>query len=365
MKKILTLNLALLCTTTVFAAPNDIFRMSKDFKNNDHKLITSFSYDLVNDSVDVLDIREKEGLNESNAGDYDGFNLGAKYKINSFWSIEATYWYRNIEYSNEQNKIHSASIATSFSPDLDLKPNNHLSFRASLWGNQSNQLNKSTPTKVNGTSFQEIQVIDPSDLQLQFDALFSRKLDLMNQLNAIISVGYSQVKIKQLKIQAIQSGCLMNVDIDSNNHYVSELARPCSNDNIIVDQLHSEGNAQEFGLDIDKDLNYDSYYAGLGGSWNFRYEKFESQLGYQYQRLWRKDIDDRVSNFGNQPIKDNHTFGAKFSYDIVPKASVFLKGEMYKNNFIGHIPFLYNGVTASRLDKKYGLASVGVTFHGF
>ena len=43
----------------------------------------------------------------------------------------------------------------------------------------------------------------------------------------------------------------------------------------------------------------------------------------------------------------------------------FIKGEIYQHNLVGYVPFLYNGVTASRLDKKYGLASLGVTFHGF
>jgi len=101
------------------------------------------------------------------------------------------------------------------------------------------------------------------------------------------------------------------------------------------------------------------------GSWNWRYRQFESQLAYQYQRLWRNDIDDRVSNFGNSPIKDNHTLGAKFSYDFSPHVTGFIEGQVFQRNFVGDIPFLYNGVTASRLDKRYGLASVGITLHSF
>ena len=38
---------------------------------------------------------------------------------------------------------------------------------------------------------------------------------------------------------------------------------------------------------------------------------------------------------------------------------------VFQRNFVGDIPFLYNGVTASRLDKRYGLASVGITLHSF
>lgn len=365
MKKIFALNLVIMCSHTVFAAPNDIFIMSKEFKNSVHKLNTTISYDIVNDTVDIFDIRAKEGVTQNNVGDYDGFNLTGKYNINSLWSIETGYWNRNIEYNNEKNEINSGLIATRFSPNLNLNQNDHLSFRVSLWGNQASQLNKSTLTEVNGNSFQGIQVIDPKDMQMQLDVLYSKKLDFMNQLNLITSIGYSKVEIEKLKIQATKSGCLINIDIDKDNRYISDLAKPCSNNNITVDELHNEGDAEEFGLAIDQDLNYDSYYLALGGSWNFRYKQFESQLAYQYQRIWRKDIDDRVSNFGNIPIKDNHIFGAKFSYDIRPNIALFLKGELYQHNFIGTIPFLYNAVTSSSLDKRYGLASLGITLHSF
>ena len=43
----------------------------------------------------------------------------------------------------------------------------------------------------------------------------------------------------------------------------------------------------------------------------------------------------------------------------------FMEGEFYQHNFVGNIPFLYNGVTASRLDRRYGLATLGLTFQGF
>lgn len=55
----------------------------------------------------------------------------------------------------------------------------------------------------------------------------------------------------------------------------------------------------------------------------------------------------------------------KLNYDFTPRVRGFIKGEIYQHNLVGYVPFLYNGVTASRLDKKYGLASLGVTFHGF
>ena len=205
----------------------------------------------------------------------------------------------------------------------------------------------------------------PQDLQLQFDALFSRKIDHMNQVNAFASLGYSKVEVERLKLRTRYKGCLADIQVGSNNQYVGQLAERCNIDGLIVNQTEILGDANDYGLDVDKDLNYDSYFASLGGSWNWRYQQFESQIAYQYQRLWRKDIDDRVAQFGNSAIKDNHSLGLKLSYDVTPRMTAFVQGELYQHNFIGQIPFLYNGTTASRLDRRYGLASLGLRLHHF
>ena len=366
MKKISAiLGLFLGGTAIAYAAPNDPYLNAKNFNAPASTLQIDLAVDAVNDSIDFLNMRQSEGITDKSAGDYQGFHIFAKYDLNPQWSIEGTYWQREIDYSKDTNKIKSALLAARFTPELNLNKNDALSFRTSIWGNTADTLTKSTPTTVNQRTFQQINVEDPQDFQIQFDGIFSRKLDFMNQLNAFASIGYSKVEVSDLYIQAMQQGCLMNVNINSSNQYSGNLAQPCSNGGITLTDLQISGNANEFGLDVQKDLNYDSYYAGLGGSWNWRYKQFESQIAYQYQRLWRNDIDDRVSNFGNAAIKDNHTLGVKFSYDFTPQITAFLQGEIDQNNFVGNIPFLYNGVTASRLDKRYGLASLGLNIRMF
>lgn len=367
MKKISTiLGLFLGSVSVSYAAPNDLYLSAKNF-NSPHNsaLELDLAIDAVNDTIDIFDMRESEGISDKSAGDYRGFHLSGQYELNPQWSIEGIYWHREIEYSQDTNEIESALLAVRYSPALPLKKNDALSFRASIWGNTADTLSKSTPTQVNQQVFNQVQVHNPEDLQLQLDAIFTRKLDPMNQLNAFASVGYSKVRVSNIDIQATLAGCLMDISVNGNNQYSGQLAAPCSNQDITVNDLYKQGNANEFGFDIEKDLSYDAYYANLGGSWNWRYRQFESQLAYQYQRLWRNDIDDRVSNFGNSPIKDNHTLGAKFSYDFSPHVTGFIEGQVFQRNFVGDIPFLYNGVTASRLDKRYGLASVGITLHGF
>lgn len=357
-----TLGLGLLSSFTAWAAPNDLYLQANSFTQTDTAL--SIGIDAVNDTIDVFNIRESEGVSEG-AGDYIGAHVHLMHEFSPTWGLEASYQYREIDYAQDTNTISSPLLAVRYTPDFNLNKNDTVTFRLSTWGNFSDEIKKSTPTQIQNRTLEQITVQDAQDWQLQLDSIFSRKIDHMNMVNLFTTLGYSKVKVDQLNIQGQKDGCLMDLQIQSNNQYTGQLSQPCTIDDLIVKELNAAGDANEFGIDIQKDLNYDAFYAGFGGSWNWRYRNFESQLAYQYQRLWRKDIDDRISNFGAAPIKDNHSIGLKLNYDFSPQVRGFIKGEMYQHNLIGYIPFLYNGVTASRLDKKYGLASVGITLHNF
>ncbi len=349
----------LTCSYQSYAAPADTFLIANNLLKEEAKLNISLSIDAVNDSIDFLEMRESENISDKSAGDYIGFNIGTLYSFHDQWAIEASYWQREIDYSKDTNEIESAYLGLSYLPTSLNTKSSALKLRASIWGNQSDVLDKTTPTLVNSNTIDQVSVNNPQDIQYQLDAIFSKKIDPLNQLNFFTNVGYSKVEVDSLDLIVSYSGCPYQIHIPNNNQFIGKGITACGADTTIT------GPAQAFNLDVQKDLNYESYYAAFGGSWNFRYRKFESQLAYQYQHLWRNDIDDRVKNFGNSPIKDNHTIGARFSYDFTPQITGFIRGEIYKNNFVGNIPFLYNGVTASRLDKKYGLASLGIKLNLF
>lgn len=371
MKRIILLGglLSLSCISVLQAAPNDLFLQTKDYlqPNQNTKLSIDFSVDAVNDTIDFLDLREKEGITDSSTGDYIGSHLTAQYQLHPQWQLEGTYWYRKIDYAIDTNTIHTLHVGTRFLPELRFNTDKQdLIFRGSIWTNTASEMNKSTPTRVNNRTFNQVHVISPDDLQLQLDAIFSKKIDHMNQINTFAHIGYSKVNVDQVMIQGQAQGCLMNIAINNDNRYIGQLARPCQLEaGSELTALTIRGDAKEYGLDIGQDLNYSAYYFGVGGSWNWRYRDFESQIGYQYTHLNRKDIDSRVQNFGSQAIKDNHKLGVKLSYDLHPQWTAFIQGELYQNNFVGDIPFLYNGLTAPRLEKRYGLASLGINFRPF
>ena len=361
--KFLTCINTLLISSTGFAAPNDLF-LEAYAPNQNQKLNLSVSLDAVNDTVDVFDIRESEGLN-SEAGDYLGAHLIADYRITPEWAIEGQYWYREIDFAGSTNKVNTGALAIKYQPEWLSSDKSQWAFKASVWGNQADELLKATPTMIEKNQIDQIRVDQPKDLQFQFDTIFSHTIDPMNRINLFGSFGYSKVEIERLNIRAQHKNCEnpINISINNNNQY--QLSEPCSQKGWDINVFPITGDASQFGFNVQEDLNYEAYYAGIGGSWNWRYKKFESQLAYQYQKLWRDNLDDRISQLGSSPIDDNHSIGAKFSYDFSKKMTGFVKAEMYENNLIGYLPFLYNGITASRLDKRYGLASIGIQYRGF
>lgn len=358
--KIQYLSLFFLPVCTCFAASDNHFSQAiHTSENKDSKLEVSLSFDQANDSIDIFDIKKNDG------GYYSGGNIAAKYTLNDHWKLEAAYAYRKMDYAKAINTIHSPMIGIQYFPDLGLSDSTSVMFEFSIWGNLADQYQKNTSTKVNKYRFNEINVIDPYDWQLQLDSVLSHQLTKRSQINSFFNIGYSQVKINHIEAKAKIDGCLLDINIQSNNTYTGKLIEPCIQDNSTVNRLNVKGSTDEFGLDFQKDLNYDAIFTGIGGSWNWRYKNLESQLGYEFQRVWRNDVDDRTRNFSNFPVKENHTIGAKLSYDFTPKIATFISTGIYQHNYIAKIPLFYNSVTSSRFDKRYGFASIGLTFRAF
>lgn len=348
---------AILYSSLALAAPDDLFLQAQNLKPQQEKLTVQASVDVLNDTIDIFNVRD-EDKNSNSTGDYLGGTLETHYSLNPQLSVEGKYWHREIDYAHDTNKIDSWLLGIRYTPDVFSNDSDTFSLRASVWGNIADELKKDTPTIINNHRFEQMQVNNAKDLQFQLDGIFSHRLTPTNQLNAFASVGYSKVEVDSLDTQFNYNGCLASVSIQSNNQFIGSLSPLCHSFAI-------SGDASAFGLDINQDLNYKATYASVGGSWNWRYHKFESQLAYQYQYLWRQDIDDRIENFGTSTIKDNHRIGLKLSYDFLPRLSGFIQAQYVEHNFIGTIPFLYNGITISRLDDNYGYASIGLKLHHF
>ena len=141
-------------------------------------------------------------------------HLAAEYQFNPEWKLEGAYWYREINYYQSTNIINSLLLGIHYSPSLEIDKNNKLSFRASIGKNEADELSKLTRTKLNERTFEQINIHGPQDLKFQIDSIFSHKISQMNQINIFTSLGYSQVKVKNLDIKAKFNNCLIDISIN-------------------------------------------------------------------------------------------------------------------------------------------------------
>lgn len=366
-KKVIQCALTLLSLGTVpfaLAAPNDVF-LHAEPNVGDPSFRGEISYDLMNDTVDIFNLRTRQGPVSGNTGDYQGGHAMLGYNFSPNWSGDATYWRRNIAYGSNTNAIDSWLLSLYYDPLAESLAEDRAVLRFSLWGDHADVLSKTSPTKVGGTTFNKLNVQNPNDIQAQLDAIFSSILNERNQFTGFFSAGVSRVNVDNVNASLQRGNCTFNVDIESNNIATGTLAAPCNVGGSQLLNASFSANASQYGVDINKDMNYTAAFLELGGSWRWKYNRFTTNLGYEYQYIKRNGVDKQVSGFGGSPITSNHTVGLDVSYKLNKKVDVFMQGQAFKYNFVGTIPFLYNAVTASRLDRYYGFTSIGLRFTGF
>ncbi|WER47340.1 hypothetical protein CupriaWKF_07280 [Cupriavidus sp. WKF15] len=357
--------LGLSCMGAASAAPDDVFMQAEPASGEFTSLRIEASYDMVNNAVDVLHLRQSQGAVPDNAGDYRGGKLMLAYKFSPHWSGSATYWRRNIDYGVDTNHIDSWMLALHYDPLAEPGARDRIMTRFALWGDYGGSLTRSSPLTVRNTTFNSVTVNGANDIQGQADVIFSGELSERNQLTGFLGLGVSRVTLGSINTRLQRGNCNFNVAIGSDNIARGALASPCAVGNTRLQSASFAVDAGQFGMNLNDDFSYMAGYLNLGGSWRWKYQNFAARLGYQFQYLLRSNVDDSTHNYGHSPVRSNHTLGLELSYAAVKNVEVFLRGQASLHNFVGTIPFLYNAATAGKMDRYYGYASVGIRFSGF
>lgn len=293
---------------------------------------------------------------------YQGGHVRAGYKFSPAWSLEAGYWRRHVSYANDSAGIDSWLASTSYglivSPDVGRK----LTLRLSAWGNYTGNLSKTGPTYANKIA--NFTIAHPNDTQVQADLIYTGQPWASHFLTGFVSAGYSWVRAGDLQGTLQQGACQYNVRVAADNMAIGTLAAPCRMGRATIASGGFRVNATQFGLDADQGFNDSGPFIGAGGSWRWRYGSFSLLAGYHVQYFFR-DLDERYAAYGTAKAQFNQTVVLQASYAINRYVEVFMRGQGAQNSLMGYVPMLYNPVTASRLDRSYGLFSIGLRISGF
>lgn len=338
-----------------FAAPMDAF-LSANQSNVVGAVELEAAYDLVNSTVDVFKIRDKDASYAgTNVGDYHGAHLRAGVALTPRIWLDGSLWERQLDYRSDVVKIRTWQLAAQYKlvDGVGYRPG--IALRAGAWGNYSNALTKTSPTSVRGQTLDTVTVGSPKDNQFQLDLIGTSTIFANTELSMFVGAGTSKVSVGDVSASATIGGCGYNLALGA-TEVIATLARPCKS---LVTSTITVPNSV-YGIDIDSEAQYRANFAHGGLMLNWKKNDWQVRGGYQYQYLKRKLIDDTISNRGGSSYQSNHILIGEVKYQIIKEAAILLRGQYMTNQFVGEIPFAYNTLTASRFGKRYGFLSAGV-----
>lgn len=337
----------------VIAAPLDALLTARHV-NAPGEIELEMGYDLVNSTVDVLNIRGNDATYAgTNVGDYHGGHVRAGIALSPVIWVDGALWQRRLDYRADQLTINTWQVGAQYKLLGDTSAYQpSLALRVGAWGNYSAALNKSSPTTVRGQTLSSVTVSQPNDAQAQVDLIGTTRLFDQIDLSLYGGAGISQVKVKSVTGTAALLGC----------HYALTFTPQA-----VLGVCSSNGDGflipnSSYGIDVYNEAQYKATFASGGMSASWQQQNWLLRGGYQFQYLNRGQIDATVQKRGGTPYETNHIFLGEVMYRVLRNTAVFVRGQFMTNQFVGEIPLAYNTLTANRFDKKYGILSIGMAF---
>lgn len=341
--------------SSVEAAPLDALLTANQI-NIPGKGEVEVSYDLINSSLDFMNVRDTNGSSTS-VGDYKGAHVRGGVAITPQLWVDGALWQRQIDYRSFLAKLNTWQLAGQYKVIEGAGYVPSVAVRLGAWGNYADSLTKFTNTTVAGTKFTSATVTDPKDTQYQLDLIGTWPVSQRTEVSVFASAGASRVSFDSVSATSRARGCEYNVAF-SETGSVSTLAQPC-NAAVVVTRFTQPISAT---VNINKEAKYTaSYYqAGIMAAWHG--DDWRVRGGYQYQTINRSEIDNIILSRGNTPYKHNHVLVGEVSYQAFKHTTVFLRGQYMTNQFNGEVPMAYNSLTADRFNQRYGIVSTGLIF---
>jgi hypothetical protein len=341
-----------------FAAPMDAFLSAKQLSTTGAVQLEA-AYDVVNSSVDVFKIRDKDASYAgTNVGDYHGAHVRAGVAISPRLWLDGGFWERRLDYRNDVIKVNSWQLAAQYKLFDSVGYQPDLAVRFGTWGNYSNELKKTSSTTVRGQTLDTVTVDSPEDRQYQLDLIATSMISNHTELSMFLGAGTSRVRIGDMRATTTLDGCPYNLALGANS-VVATLASPCKG---IVESRITVPNST-YGVDVNGEAQYHASFLHGGFNLNWKADKWQAKGGYQYQYLKRNQIDDTVNSRGGSSYQSNHTLIGELRYQAMSSTAIFLRGQYMTNQFVGEMPFAYNTLTASRFGKRYGFLSTGLVIN--
>ncbi len=317
------------------------------------------SYNKINDTIDIFDIKESElGSDASkygSLGDSTGFDLSLGYGINNYISIY--YDYENLDMKYIGSSLNNNKNDIFLRLNISNHPSNFfnsVSLDVGYSRNSADDLNIKNVSTLNSL-FKKVKpdsniFIKDDKVTISMDDTLIRLLDKDGKpIAPYISIGnLSDNSLYFRFLAGIRKGRSI-LDFYTGLKYVDingEISLEPSSNNIIKDKVYQFAKS---------DISRNEKQALIGLSYKVEVGSFLFDFNYEYNRIFGRDI----VNDNNH----NNIINASLSTVVTKNLLIFVGGKLMLNQFNGVIPYLYNEYTAHKYDKKYGYMKVGFLYN--
>jgi len=312
-------------------------------------------YQKLNDTVDILNIKEQElGSTLSSfgsIGNMDGYKLDITYGLNDKITLHTNIGMQKIQYGDSTLNNKKYNIFGRY----NILQNDFTQTALSLdIGGTINSADKISITNTNYLESLAKKFLDVKDVKITSTAIGVVKKDGTTEILNIsspVSIDIENLQDKTLYISLLNEKKINHTYICGfiklNYTKISTLIRA----NIVAADSSTQTKLQNYTLSRNLDRNEKSVNIGFNISTGIDYI-FEFE--YYYTKFFRSE--------GLDYIDYNHVFNVDVIKPFNKKWFVFAGGKVMYRQFNGEIPYLYNTYTQTTFDHKYGYAKAGIGY---
>ena len=355
------MNLTLNKATFLFFIATSLFAKNINYAMSDIHTLTipknslhlTASYMLINDSIDLLNVKQSVSGGNSNfnsLGNMNGYEFGLAYGLTDNFMIsykinQQKISYSNNDFENTKNEIFARynvlqNSGAVFNSGISLDVgfiNNSLK---NIYITNIDDINK-LAKRYSGGDFK----IVPNN----------GGLDVVNGNQYTPLTYYPWVGLEDTSDNSLYLRALTGFHSDNGlyDFYIGMKYTKINNTITANDELLSL--ASNNNLNIYKDLarTEEMYFLGT----NISYDIYDYILEFAYEfDYFKRDSNLDYINF-------NHVVDLSLAYEVSKNLLIFAGGKFMYRQLNGQIPYLYNQYTQTTYDHIYGYAKFGITYN--
>lgn len=315
-------------------------------------------YDLVNSTVDVFKIRDKDPIAAGTAlGDYSGFHLAAGTPLfdRRAW-LEGALWQRKLNIANlgaGDAHIQSWSLAGQYQIARQLGALPDLALRLGVWGDSAGAITKQSPTAFNEFTVGRLEVVNPRDRQVQGDVVASWSSAGRASFNLFAGVTSSSVDFDN--VRAFEGRCAYIVSSPSAKQVLMNTDSSGCDPVLIQNRVAF---APRYNINS---LRYHASSSHFGASSMAVEGRWRLRAGIRWEKI-RRGLDDDIAAAGGTTVSGNSILTGEIGYRVAERVGLVVRGHYFTRQLNGELPFTYNALTAEKFNHRYGLLTTALVF---